>query len=61
MVVDGKVRSNVNQLLEYSQADTQDKLKRMSTQSSLELDLNKILMMTQLPVTVQNSYSDIIT
>ena len=61
MVVDSEVRSNVTQLLEYSLVDTQDKIKRKSNQSSLELDLDKILMITQLPITIQNSYSDIIT
>ena len=53
MAVDGEVRSRVTQLLEYSQEDKQNELKRRSTQSSLELDLDNILMITQLPVSIQ--------
>ena len=60
MAVDGEVKNEVTQHLELSQEDTQNELKRRSTQSSLELDLDKILMITQLPVSIENSYSDII-
>ena len=61
MAVDGEVKNEVTQHLELSQEDTQNELKRRSTQSSLELDLDKILMITQLPVSIENSYSDNIT
>ena len=46
MAVDGEVKNEVTQHLELSQEDTQNELKRRSTQSSLELDLDKILMIT---------------
>ena len=61
MAVDGEIKNEVTQHLQLSQEDTQNELKRRSTQSSLELDLDKILMITQLPVSIENSYSDIIT
>ena len=60
MAVDGEVKNEVTQHLELSQEDTQNELKRRSTQSILELDLDKILMITQLPVSIENSYSDIV-
>ena len=53
MVVDGEVRIKVTQQLEYSDVDKKSELKRRSTQSSLELDLDNILMITQLPVSIQ--------
>ena len=45
--VDGEAKNEVTQHLELPQEDTQNELKRWSTQSSLEFDLNKILMITQ--------------
>ena len=53
MVVDGEVRIKVTQQLKYSEVDKKSELKRRSTQSSLELDLDNILMITQLPVSIQ--------
>ena len=61
MAVDGEVKNEVTQHLELPQEDTQNELKRRSTQSSLEMDLDRILMITQLPVSIENNYSDIIT
>ena len=60
MAVDGEIKNEITQHLQLSQAYTQNELKRLSTQSSLELDLDKFLIITQLPASIENNYSDII-